>query len=119
MSDHKNTNREKKATEAFWSGKSSEAALLGVAAQLRLAHWQLQKEQLEGVNLIPSNDSSLYDHLLDHCWLLGIVPAPDRDLGLSELETLCAMGRGLQRPAVGDSAKIDVPAQEMVKWFDR
>jgi len=53
----------KTALEDFWSGKSVAQTLLGEAAKLRAARWALQQKL--GVTHIPSNDFSLYDHVLD------------------------------------------------------
>src|SRR5258708_9448092 len=62
----------KKALEQFWSGKRSETELLEQAATLRRQHWQLQ--QRLGLTHIPSNDFSLYDHVLDTIAMVGAVP---------------------------------------------
>lgn len=53
----------KKALESYWKGESSQQALLTSATQLRAAHWKLQ--QAAGIDHIPSNDFSFYDHILD------------------------------------------------------
>src|SRR3989442_15587016 len=67
-------NRElKRATEGYWSGKVSRAALLQTGAELRAAHWRLQRDA--GGDLIPSNDFSYYDRVLDTCAMVGAVPA--------------------------------------------
>src|SRR5437773_2926783 len=67
-------NRElKRATEGYWSGKVPRAALLETGAELRAAHWRLQRDA--GVDLIPSNDFSYYDRVLDTCAMVGAVPA--------------------------------------------
>jgi hypothetical protein len=58
------SNRELKfALESFWKGKTTENELLNVAKSLRRDHWLLQKEA--GISVIPSNDFSLYDQVLD------------------------------------------------------
>ena len=62
----------KKATEAYWKGDITEAQLLAAAAALRKENWRLQREK--GIDLIPSNDFSLYDQMLDMCCLLGAIP---------------------------------------------
>src|SRR4051812_41866495 len=62
----------KKALESFWSGKTSEQELHSSSAALRKANWLAQ--QAAGLDLIPSNDFSLYDHVLDTCALVGAVP---------------------------------------------
>lgn len=106
----------KKATEAYWAGKSTEAELLATASELRLAHWHLQKSS--GVDLIPSNDFALYDHVLEHSILFNVIPQRYQNIGLNSIEIMFAMGRGLQRPETSTQTKVDVPSQEMVKWFD-
>lgn len=61
------------ALEDFWSGKSDEATLQAKARALRAAHWQHQREA--GISIIPSNDFSLYDHVLDLAVMTGAIPA--------------------------------------------
>jgi 5-methyltetrahydropteroyltriglutamate--homocysteine methyltransferase len=60
----------KKATEAYWGGKLSQADLLAEAKRLRLAHWKIQKDA--GVDIIPSNDFALYDQVLSHIQDFGV-----------------------------------------------
>jgi len=105
-------NRElKRATEGYWSGKVPRAALLETGAELRAAHWRLQRDA--GVDLIPSNDFSYYDRVLDTCAMVGAVPARYGWAGGPlDLDTSFAMARGVQ------SGGRDVTAMEMTKWFD-
>ncbi|KAL2270382.1 hypothetical protein VTJ83DRAFT_2566 [Remersonia thermophila] len=100
----------KKANEAYWADKITQEALLAEGKRLRLAHWKIQQEA--GVDIIPSNDFSFYDHVLDHIQLFNAVPARYTAQKLSPLDEYFAMGRGHQK------AGVDVPALEMVKWFD-
>ncbi|KAI0911004.1 cobalamin-independent methionine synthase [Ustulina deusta] len=100
----------KKATEAYWGGKLSQADLLAEAKRLRLAHWKIQKDA--GVNIIPSNDFALYDQVLTHIQDFGAVPERYSSAGLDRIDEYFAMGRGHQKGGV------DVPSLEMVKWFD-
>ena len=60
----------KKATEAYWGGKLSQADLLAEGKRLRLEHWKIQNDA--GVDIIPSNDFSYYDQVLDHIQLFGV-----------------------------------------------
>ena len=101
----------KRATEGYWSGKTTRDTLLATAAELRLRHWRLQREA--GIDLPPSNDFSLYDRVLDTCALVGAVP-PRYGWGGSsiDLDTYFAMARGVQ------GGGKDVTAMEMTKWFD-
>lgn len=103
-------NRElKKWVEAYWHKSISEKELMEHARHLRAHHWQLQKK--EGIDLIPSNDFSLYDQVLDHLVLFQGIPS--EYLSISQpLDQYFAMARGLQ------NHQVDVPAMEMKKWFD-
>ncbi|NEG96942.1 5-methyltetrahydropteroyltriglutamate--homocysteine S-methyltransferase [Bifidobacterium sp. SMB2] len=103
-------NRElKKVIEGYWKGKNGIDEVKETAAGLRAKHWKLQKDA--GIDLIPSNDFSYYDQMLDTAILLGAVPQRYKDLGLGAEDTLFAIARGYQ----GD--KGDVTAQPMKKWF--
>lgn len=110
-------NRElKKITEAYWGGKATVGELLQVGKEIRSQNWKLQKEA--GVDIIASNDFSFYDHVLDLSLLFNAIPERYTKYHLPAIDTLFAMGRGLQRPATDSSPAVDVPALEMVKWFD-
>ncbi|HET7296739.1 MAG TPA: hypothetical protein VFI66_06325, partial [Gemmatimonadales bacterium] len=101
----------KRATEGYWSGKVSLPELLKTGADLRARHWRLQQEA--GIDLIPSNDFSYYDRVLDTCALVGAVPKRYGWAGGPvDLGTYFAMARGVQ------AGGRDVTAMEMTKWFD-
>ena len=101
----------KRGLEAHWRGEIDGPALLDVAKTLRAEHWSLQRQA--GLDHVPSNDFSLYDHVLDTAAMVGAVPERYRWQGGSvDLATTFAMARGAQ------SATLDVPAMEMTKWFD-
>ena len=106
----------KKNTEAYWSGKIDAEQLLKVGKDIREKNWKLQKEA--GVDIIPSNDFSFYDHVLDLSILFNVIPDRYTKYELSSLDTFFAMARGLQRKATENTKAVDVPALEMVKWFD-
>ena len=61
----------KQALESYWKGQSTPEALLAAGAQLRERHWRLQ--QAAGLDHIPCNDFSFYDHVLD----LRVLFVPD------------------------------------------
>ena len=113
----------KTALESFWAGKIDEKALHATAAELRAANWARQKAR--GVSVIPSNDFSLYDHVLDTSAMVGAIP----DIygwkgGNVSLATYFAMARGAEGSAETCAhghvhhTGHGVPAQEMTKWFD-
>lgn len=115
------------ALESYWSGQSDASTLLKTAAGLRAANWARQKAR--GVDIIPSNDFSLYDHVLDTSFMVGAIPAAYGNA--ATLETYFAMARGRENPgaegavcehghghAASGHAASGVPAQEMTKWFD-
>ena len=114
----------KAALERFWSGKSNAARLLATAFDLRAGAWARQRDL--GVDHIPSNDFSLYDHVLDTSAMVGAVPGLyGWTGGPVSLEAYFAMARGAQGEAEHADcghghghAGIDVPAAEMTKWFD-
>src|SRR3954452_14598855 len=110
----------KKALESYWAGKSTEADLLATAKVIRRQNWELQS--LVGVDLIPSNDFSLYDHVLDMCTLVGAVPERFHWQGGNvDLSTYFAMARGstkLQDACNHGAAHQAGAAMEMTKWFD-
>ena len=102
----------KKATEAYWRGQSSLAELEEVGRTLRKSHWLAQKEA--GIELIPSNDFSFYDQMLDMTCLLGNIPARFAWDGKAAGLDLCfQIARG-----GGDKGQTSVPPSEMTKWFD-
>ncbi|HEX7659674.1 MAG TPA: 5-methyltetrahydropteroyltriglutamate--homocysteine S-methyltransferase [Pseudonocardiaceae bacterium] len=102
----------KKATEAYWGGTIDAATLLDTARQLRLA--RLAELRDAGIDEIPSNDFSLYDHVLDTTVMLGAIPSrhrdavPDASTPGGHLDRYFAMARGT----------AEVAPLEMTKWFD-
>jgi 5-methyltetrahydropteroyltriglutamate--homocysteine methyltransferase len=108
----------KTALEAYWSGAIGAEELKQRARQLRADAWA--RQAAAGIDHIPSNDFSLYDHVLDTTVLVGAVPAvygwTGGEVGL---DTYFAMARGTNgRSACGHSHGGDLPAMEMTKWFD-
>ena len=98
------------ATEKYFRHEISQDALQTIAKEIREKQWKLLKES--GLDLIPSNDFSFYDTLLDTAVLFNIIPARYKELNLSDLDTYFAMARGYQ----GDHG--DVRALAMKKWFN-
>ena len=97
----------KRAVEDYWAGRIDEDALHETARGLRRNAWLLQRDA--GIEHIPSNDFSFYDHVLDTAAMLGAVPSRfGHDDGPVSLDTYFAMARGAAK----------APAMEMTKWFD-
>lgn len=97
------------ATEKYFRNKISETELFKVGQTIRQGHWQLVKAA--GIDLIPSNDFSFYDQVLDTAFLFNIIPDQVKTSTLSDLEKYFALARGYQ----GD--KGDIKALPMKKWF--
>nr|WP_229807645.1 5-methyltetrahydropteroyltriglutamate--homocysteine S-methyltransferase [Asticcacaulis endophyticus] len=109
------------ALESYWSGKFDQATLQQTAKDLRAVNWARQKAR--GVDIIPSNDFSFYDQVLDTSLMVGAIPAIYGEA--ADLDTYCAMARGSQAGHTETCAHghvhgngHGVPAQEMTKWFD-
>lgn len=104
----------KKACENYWAGKISSQELINEAKNITYQNWMLQKSM--GVDLIPCNDFSYYDHVLDMSLTVGAIPKRYNEVILkkenSELDLYFAMARGYQKEGV------DITAMEMTKWFD-
>ena len=102
----------KRATEAYWRGEIAVAELEEVGRNLRKSHWLAQKEA--GIELIPSNDFSFYDQMLDMTCLLGNIPTRFAWNGESAGLDLCfQIARG-----GGDKQQTSIHPSEMTKWFD-
>ena len=83
----------KKIIERYWKSDASLDEVREIARLLRAKHWRIQAET--GVDLIPSNDFSYYDQMLDTAILLGAVPERYQKLNFEhEEDTLFAIARG-------------------------
>jgi 5-methyltetrahydropteroyltriglutamate--homocysteine methyltransferase len=104
----------KKGLEQFWAGKISQDELQKIGRKIRHQNWQMQIDA--GLTLIPSNDFSFYDHVLDTALMVGAIPERYQVVvnsqNSSETDVYFAMARGLQ------TAEADIGAMEMTKWFD-
>jgi 5-methyltetrahydropteroyltriglutamate--homocysteine methyltransferase len=102
----------KKANEQYWSGKISADNLLAIGKNIRKENWTLQFNA--GIDLIPSNDFSFYDQVLDLSLTLGVIPEQYQAFAKKNtvLDLYFAMARGAQKEGQ------DVIAMEMTKWFD-
>src|SRR5215217_5653290 len=105
----------KKACEQFWAGKLELRDLKEVARKIKEENWQTQLDA--GIDLIPCNDFSFYDHVLDTSLMLGVIPQRYQPVlsqikENNEVDLYFAMARGYQKNG------LDVTAMEMTKWLD-
>jgi len=104
----------KKACEQYWAGKINLTELTTIAGNIKHENWQTQLAA--GIDLIPCNDFSYYDQVLDMSVLLGVVPqryAPVSGVSANaETDLYFAMARGYQKDG------LDITAMEMTKWLD-
>ncbi len=100
-------NRELKfALESYWAGTTPETELRDVAASLRRRNWT--QAQSAGIDVIPSGDLSLYDHILDTIWAFGAIPERFGAIDRGSLSDYFVLARG-------DATRRPL---EMTKWFD-
>lgn len=118
----------KKVTEAYWKGRLSKQELLETGKRLRAIHWR--KQQAAGIDLVPVNDFSFYDQMLDMSCLLGNVPPRfGWKGGVADVDTVFTVARGTRDGAslaalhhaddCGCGEKqVSTHASEMTKWLD-
>lgn len=128
----------RKATEAYWKGEIDYAARRKAGGELRARHWMLQGEA--GIDVIPSNDFSFYDHVLDMTAMVGAVPPRFRKARVKNgIAVACvhrtasayAMMADVAESSADQAALVDfetyfamargtdaAPAMEIATWFD-
>ena len=96
------------ALEAYWAGKLDETAFTEQLEAIRLGNLQKQRDQ--GIDIIPANDFTLYDQMLDMSVMFGLVPERYSEYkgGGVPLSVYYSMARGNK----------DEVASEMTKWFN-
>ncbi|HVJ45417.1 MAG TPA: 5-methyltetrahydropteroyltriglutamate--homocysteine S-methyltransferase, partial [Luteolibacter sp.] len=105
----------KKATELYWKGEIPRAALEALGKDLRKRNWL--KQSAAGIDLVPCNDFSFYDQILDASCLVGNIPRRFHwDGSPTTLDTQFIIARGDHSSGCGCSS--DGFAGEMTKWFD-
>ncbi|WP_231036086.1 5-methyltetrahydropteroyltriglutamate--homocysteine S-methyltransferase [Pectinatus sottacetonis] len=98
------------AVEKYLKKQLSLNELVEEGKQIRKKNWLLQKDN--DIDIIPSNDFSFYDGMLDTAVMLNVVPKRYKMLGLNDIDEYFAMARGYQNDAG------DVKALMMKKWFN-
>lgn len=96
------------ALEKYWNGEISEEQLLNETKEIRLDGLKKQKDI--GIDLIPTGDFSLYDHVLDTSILFNVIPKrfSDKNNKKTGLDTYFSIARGVQHAV----------ASEMTKWLN-
>lgn len=103
----------KKACEQYWAGKIILEELLETGRSICNQNWKIQKEA--GIDLIPCNDFSYYDQVLDMSLIVGAIPERYHKIAANarhEMDLYFAMARGYQKNG------LDITAMEMTKWLD-
>ncbi|MFJ7640124.1 5-methyltetrahydropteroyltriglutamate--homocysteine S-methyltransferase [Peribacillus sp. NPDC097225] len=98
----------KRTLEAYWAGTLNETEFMAQLEAIRLGNLQKQKDQ--GIDIIPVNDFTLYDQMLDMSVMFGLVPERYSAYkgGTVPLSVYYSMARGNK----------DEVASEMTKWFN-
>ncbi|HUZ41678.1 MAG TPA: 5-methyltetrahydropteroyltriglutamate--homocysteine S-methyltransferase [Acidimicrobiales bacterium] len=99
------------ALEGYWAGTVSDEQLDEVASSIRRRNWMAMTDAK--VDFIPSNDFSLYDHVLDATVMVGaIAPRFASAGGTIDRSRYFAMARG------GEVDGRTVVPLDLTKWFD-
>ncbi|WP_185873774.1 5-methyltetrahydropteroyltriglutamate--homocysteine S-methyltransferase [Blattabacterium cuenoti] len=104
----------KKACENYWNNKIDCKQLFDIGKNIRQKNWNIQEKC--GLDLIPCNDFSFYDHVLDMSFLLGVIPKWYLENPIihhnNKIDLYFSMARGIQKNG------LDIKAMEMTKWFN-
>jgi 5-methyltetrahydropteroyltriglutamate--homocysteine methyltransferase len=99
----------KRAVEKYWAGNLERTELESVAATLRRDTWEALAAA--GLDSVPVNTFSYYDHVLDTAAMVGALPprvtGDSVDLA-DDLDRYFAAARG----------NDEIAPLEMTKWFD-
>ena len=96
----------KRAIEGYWAGTTEAATLTDVARTRRARWWTLMEA---GIDIIPSNDFSLYDHVLDTIAMVGAVPPRFGHPGARSTSTPTS-------PWPGAPHRVAGPAGSAARW---
>ena len=97
----------KRALESLWKGQLNETEFHSQLQEIRLQN--IKKQIDRGIDLIPVNDFTYYDHVLDMAVMFGLVPRRyEYNKGDISLNLYYAMARGNEKAV----------ASEMTKWFN-
>ncbi|WFN93212.1 5-methyltetrahydropteroyltriglutamate--homocysteine S-methyltransferase [Gordonia sihwensis] len=96
------------ALEDYWHGSGDRGKLLAAGRELAESTWR--ELAATGLEQVPGNTFSFYDHVLDNALMFGMVPRRFEPLHaeLDPIDFYFAMARG----------KPDFPPLELIKYFD-
>ncbi|WP_185882684.1 5-methyltetrahydropteroyltriglutamate--homocysteine S-methyltransferase [Blattabacterium cuenoti] len=100
----------KKACEDYWNNLITSKDLFNIGKTIKINNWKIQEKC--GIDLIPCNDFSFYDHVLDMSFLLGNISEVYSTKFKEDIDIYFAMARGIQKN------ELDLKAMEMTKWFN-
>lgn len=95
----------KKALESYWNGKISQTELIRESEKLILNNAKTITQY--GIDIIPSNEFSFYDFILDLSAMFNVIPKRFRKIE-NPLDRYFAIARGTS----------DTTPSEMTKWFN-
>ncbi|MFT8229602.1 MAG: 5-methyltetrahydropteroyltriglutamate--homocysteine S-methyltransferase [Enterobacterales bacterium] len=99
------------AQENYWSGNISQLDLINVGKNLRIKHWEKQKNL--GIDILPVGDFAFYDHVLNTSMMLNNIPERHIDkFSKNNIDTMFRIGRGSAPTGHKTSASA------MLKWFN-
>lgn len=103
-------NRELKfLTEKFFKKEIDERNYLNEVDKINQDNLLFMKKHID---LVPVNDFSLYDNMLDMMWALGVVEKKYIENDLEKVEKYFSIARGAKND------KIDLKPYDMKKWFN-
>ncbi|NIN67988.1 MAG: 5-methyltetrahydropteroyltriglutamate--homocysteine S-methyltransferase, partial [Anaerolineae bacterium] len=80
----------KRALESYWKGQLDPESLLQTVREVETEGWETQLAA--GIDRIAVGDATLYDHVLDWAFRLGLIPNRFKDF--SGLDQYFVMARG-------------------------
>lgn len=97
--------------ENYLNGKLDEQTFAEECTKIKINNWKTQKQQ--GVDIIPSNDFTIYDNMLDATCLFGNIPRKYYwEGGKVPLDIYLSLARGKQQN------KFDVSPLEIRQWLN-
>lgn len=94
--------------ESYLKGEKTEEEIVMEGKKIETENFNLMKDKID---LLPVNDFSYYDNMLDTAWMLGAVDTEYIENNLNLFQKYFAIARGYQ------DKSMDLKAYDMKKWF--